>query len=390
MSDTTTTAIRKTLLDAGRVTLPGFGTLRKELRPVRILSKEQKLLPPSSEVTFDQTHTGDADKLYVVLSELSEITVAAARKNVSTYVTKLRQSLNGDERADLPGVGHFLQRHDGQIEFVSSQEENFNKRAVGLPAVAFTPIRRAAEGTAAPAQPDDEAVTPQATPTDATKQFSPSPQEATSTGLSRNTWYAIATVLIVLGIWAAYGLLQSVGGTIADESGQADTPRPERQVTNNSGGTPADDTEDRRITTPPVDARSVAPADPPRLNNSSSNNSSGNTDLTANAATSPGSGQGTATSGDATRTLVGANSAIIAIGMFTDQEDVDEYLSRIRRAGFTPWVRPAGRDTRVGVEIKYDTRRQRSAILEEIRERVADQAVIMLVNGRYVLRSPEE
>ena len=351
---------------------------------------DRKLLPPSAKITFDQTLVDDDGQLSKALTEGGDLSAEQAEQTVADYVTRLRQSLNGDERAELPGVGHFIQRHDGRVSFASLDGGYRPKSSMGLPPVNLVPIRRTTDEAVGGTNPEV------ATSPVKKETHGPAITTAASTdaedsgGLSRSAWYAIATILIVVAIWAAYGLFQSVGSTMATDDRQPTRPRTERQTTTPRERPIREELDNTPITTSPVPARDVAPGDPPRLNNASSGTSiDSTTDRTPVAGTTTEPNPSNAAPNEPFKALVGANSAIIAIGVFTEQADITDHLSRISRAGFKPWIKPAGRNTRLGVEIRYDTRRQRSDLLEQVRTDVADAAVVMLVNGRYVLRSPE-
>lgn len=76
-----------------------------------------------------------------------------------------------------------------------------------------------------------------------------------------------------------------------------------------------------------------------------------------------------------------AHSALIAIGLYGRQRNVDKQVRRIEEAGYTPVTESLGRNTRVGVRYDYTEREKLDAALNDLRRRFTEDAFVMMVDG---------
>ena len=81
------------------------------------------------------------------------------------------------------------------------------------------------------------------------------------------------------------------------------------------------------------------------------------------------------------------NQAIIAIGLYGRQRNVDKQVRRLSEDGYTPYTREEGRLTRVGIQFPYAGEENMQQLLRDIQRKYAEEAFVMMVNGEE--RGPE-
>ena len=340
MQHAVTTSLRSLLMEEGRVCLPGIGTLLVVEQPAMVSLMEGKAAAPCARVAFNGNLVVDDGRLR------REIGPTEAE----AFVRQTRENLDAGRTVILEGIGKLYPHQGGEIRFAAGGS-NFDKSSFGLPTVDIRPIVRKEKAANPPPPPTPTAAEPLPAPAQP-PAATPAPA-AWDEKYGGALWYAAG----LFGLLAILYLLFLLGGAIgslfsADDDRATAEPRVERGETNRP------DDDDGAAT---IDANDVRPADPPAL------------DETSRADRGP----------DATRT----NTAIIAIGLYSRQRNVDKQVRRLTEAGYTPYTDAEGRNTRLGVEVRYTDASELRQVLREIRSRYTREAFVMRVNGEE--RQPE-
>jgi hypothetical protein len=73
----------------------------------------------------------------------------------------------------------------------------------------------------------------------------------------------------------------------------------------------------------------------------------------------------------------GRKTAIIAIGLFSNQENVDRLVKRIFQAGYEPYTNQVRGYTQVGVQLAYEQEREVEQALETVRDKFDHRAFVL-------------
>ena len=334
MLATVTNSLHSLLMEEGRVCLPGIGTLLVVEQPAMVSLIEGKAAAPCARVAFNANLVVDDGRLR------REIGATEAE----TFVRQTRESLDAGRTVILDGIGKLYPHQGGEVRF-SPGVTNFDKHSFGLPEIDVRPIvrkERAAATTVSPPKAVPVPATEQtaATPPVASPATAPLPWDQRNGGL---LWYGAGLIGLLVVLYLLFLLGGAIGGMTAGNDAEA---RPQREGRNE---TPAA-TERPEA----VDANDVRPAPAPRLDDPAP--------TTTDAAPA-------------------RNRAIIAIGLYGRQRNVDKQVRRLSEAGYTPYTDREGRNTRLGVEVVFGDEAELQQILREIRARYTREAFVMRVNG---------
>jgi nucleoid DNA-binding protein len=320
MDQTAVTTLRSIMMEEGRVCLPGLGTFVVDEQPATVSLLEAAAHPPTARITFNTNLITDDGRLRQRLPHPAD---AAA------FLRHIREQLDRGQPVQLDGIGKLYRHPTGQVRFQPAGD-NFSVDNFGLPALPVTPLVRKE-----PADPPPRSVVPR-------RKRRPSAHRQRGSEVRQWLWYAgglVGTVLLIF-------LLFRVGGAIAStfandhrpDDAEVRTPEVDRPET------PAPE---------PVTAGSLQPDAPPLFPEESVANPQ----------------------------APDRHTAIIAIGLYGRQRNVNKQLRRLREAGFTPHTAPEGRNTRVGVAVSYLSEDALLDTLQDLRARYTEDAFILLVDG---------
>ena len=326
MQSVVTTAIRSLLMEEGRVCLPGLGTLLLVQQPALVSLIEGKATAPSARVSFNANLVVDDGRL------LREV----ERRELEQFLEQTNHSLDAGRTVFLEGIGKLYRQPDGELRF-SASGENFSKANFGLPAVPVRPIVR-----------KEKAVEP--TPAAVTRPVRKLKESKAGQRYGGYVWYGAAAAAVLLLVFLLFRLIGTMSSELDDGNARAAAP-PRERVNVSPSPTPRRDPET-------VDAGALRPDAAPRIN------------------------QAPAPATDRAEPASPArNVAVIAIGLFGRQRNVDKQTGRLAEAGYTPYTDREGRNTRVGVQVEYTEDAELQRVLREIRARYTPDAFVMRVNG---------
>ncbi len=337
MYSAVTTALRSILMEEGRVCLPGIGTLVTQEQPAVLSLIEGKALPPSARISFNANLILDDGRLSRELEESSEAT---------RFLQHTGETLASGHAVILEGIGKLYQHHDGEIRFTPGAE-NFSKVSFGLPTLAVQPILRKEKPPRKPSGPSRRAARRSARASRTPGLLSLNASQ------KRKLWYAVGLTALLVGIFLVFRIIGSVSALGGGDAGAASATQIPRERLN---------VPPRDAPAPPatVGAASVQPGPPPRLN--------------APPLAPPGDRVGTPAA-------VTPDIAVIAIGLFSRQRNVDKTTRRLEEAGYVPYTDREGRNTRVGVTVTYTAPAALQRALADIRDRYTEDAFVMRING---------
>ena len=315
-------------MEEGRVCLPGIGTLLVVEQPAMVSLMEGKAAAPCARVAFNANLVVDDGRLR------REVGADEA----AGFVRQTRESLDAGRTVLLDGIGKLYQHQTGEVRF-SPGAGNFSKETFGLPDIDVKPIVRKDKPAAAANMP-----TPPPVPAPNQEVVPAAP--AWHQKFDGAAWYAAALVGLLLVLY----LLFRLGGAIGEAFSNDEGVREERNITPR--------TEVPSEESPTIDANTVRPGAAPRLDDVA-----------------------TPTADEATTGTATENTAIIAIGLYARQRNVDKQVRRLTAAGYTPYTDNEGRNTRLGVQVRYRDEGELRQVLREVRARYTDDAFVMRVNG---------
>lgn len=307
-------AMRDTLLDQGRVDLPGLGSLTLVYHPARLDRLKARIYPPEKKPVFEGQSEGSnqADAVFeAAWARAAGLSVREVGAGLTAALDQLATRVRDGEEIRLPEVGVFTLEQPGQPRF-EPDSFNYHLEVFGLEAVDAIPLaRRSAAEAAAEALAAREPVHVRL----------PHP-----TGPKSGRWrLPMTAVLVLLAFSVALWLVFSPNST-APEPDIADvSPFEEEEV-------PPSFSEEEALDRPDIFdveddeeeeafEREATPPPPPAL--------------TESPAPAPAAG-----------------AQYIVVGHFGDQENARRMLERIGALGLEGQASPRGQLTRVVVVVR--------------------------------------
>ena len=294
---------------------------------------EGRASPPSKYVSFNVNLITDDGRL----RQESGGDWAA----VDNYLQDIKNTVQKEQPFLLPGIGK-LYRQDDTVRFMPGAN-NLSKGSYGLPTVDVQPIIRK-ERSGPIAQPGTA---------DRGKRRAPSRQSKRRSNDSRRPtpwpWYLAGVAGVLLGIFLVFRLAGTIGILLEDEQ---DTLT--RSETDDGLAPPPPAPGPITLPeVPPTAAQNIAPEPPPRL----------------------------------TASPAGDNEAIIYIGLYARERNVRKQVGRLEAAGYVPYTERDGRNTRVGLRLRYGSDSDLRRVLADVQVRFTPEAFISRVNG--AMRRPQ-
>ncbi|MEL6141993.1 MAG: hypothetical protein AAFU67_10280 [Bacteroidota bacterium] len=350
------------LTNEGRVSLPSLGTFSLVARPATVSTVEGRAVPPAKRVEFNGNLKIDDGRLARHLRETYQLAPELARARVAEFEKQIGLELSTGKLVNLMGVGRLFRDRNGELRFNAS-EYNFDKSSYGLPDIELEPVVRIER----PAPAATPSTIPSPTPV-YKLDTDPEPFAAVWEFLKRNVWYiaGITALICLLGIL----YLNNRNRPAAEQ-------RTSMVIDS--------------VEAPPGERVNVPPPEPPKIQTStqaddaalpSSSDSEGDNDpLDSKNNTSPTTDERTPSASELPTTS--EKYAIIALGLFGQQGNIDKNVTRITKAGYQPYTRSSGNLTRVGIRLNYTSEGELDRTLTKIRRQFSVQdAYIMEKNGR--------
>ncbi|MEM6395643.1 MAG: SPOR domain-containing protein [Bacteroidota bacterium] len=361
-----TTELISVLIDRSRVSLPGIGTFELTEAAAVVDQIGGRVQAPGSRVTFNENLVLDDGYLVQHLRDQHQMSADAAQSSVQHYAQNILDRINDGQQVNLAGLGMLRKNFEDKIKFTPSGK-NLSKVHFGLPEVQVESIiRRPAEQALPPKTAAAPTLKPTLNPTITPK---PLPTQKSDTQERRKQlilWLAAATLLLLLA-----GFL--IDRTFSDSS----EPSPRSRAANDVPAT--------RAEAPTDDAFTRIPDGSPRTDDQDRNDSSYQPDP-ATVGTSDDSDTRNPEPPPADRFATVGKNAVIAVGQFGNQSNVDRAVRRVRNAGYEVYTRRADGLTRVGASVVYESEAELDSKLRQVRRDLGvSDAFILIKDGRNLL-----
>ena len=326
--------IAKLLYHHDSVNIPGLGGIERSYQSASLDQVQDKLHPPSSKLSFNENLTMDDGLLVNYIRQKHDMTVEEAKETVAEYVRQVKQTLDRKEIVIFPKVGRLYRDYESKLKFVP-ENTNFNLDTFGLPTVERAPVfkTKPRQGTAPVASGTGRATVSAGPSTDSTF--------GGWGDWMRSNPLPLALLALLIVALAGYFAFFTGSDNSQEASGEAQELPAERYNVKPSRG-------------------ESAPAT--------------GTDTAADT-----SGTTTADQDEAEGATVapGQRYAIIAIGLFSRQENVNELFQRIYEEGYEPYKDSVNNLIRVGVQLPYQEEEEINRALQRIRREFDSQAFVL-------------
>lgn len=339
-----------------RLCVPSLGTFELSHAPALVDQVQGQVNAPSKSVRFNPNLVMDDGVLVEYIQQRLGWSLVQTQRWLQGQVDEIKAGLDRREIIELPGVGRFFRNFENKLQFVA-ENANFNLESFGLQAVSGKLVARSPEEKIPAIQ----------------KKVSQSPPSPKTTPKS----FDVLAWLRENYIWALAGFLLLVLLSVIILYPRTPTPEapvyqdgitnvPQERL-NASPSKPQDEDED---------ATAAPPEDPDEQGNASTPSNNQDSDR-----------QAPVTDTEAPTLSPEEHSAVIAVGLFGNPENVARLLERLSKEGYAPISRPEGdNNTRVGVSIRYTDEAELQRTLREIKRKYTSSAFILSRDGREVSR----
>ena len=331
-----------------RLSVPGLGTFELSHAPALVDQVQGQVSAPAKQIRFNANLVLDDGLLVDIIHREKGWSLSQSNRWLAEQVGEIKAALDRREIVELPGVGRFFRNFENQLQFVA-ENVNFNLDSFGLQAVPGQLVARSVSEKI-PAIQSKVATPP------------PPPKAAKSASTFNGEWLRANLVWLIAGL-----MIVATFATFLLYPRSTDTEQPT------------------------VNGEAIAKVPQERLNASPTrvpDDETATTDTAADGSTDDTTTEPTAPEEDldteAATISPSEHTAVIAVGLFGNQDNVQRLLERLSKDGFSPISRPEGTNTRVGVNVRYSEERELQSVLREIRKDYASSAFIMTRDGREV------
>ncbi len=307
------------------VTIPGLGAFVSSYKPANIDQVEGKIAPPSKQIQFNKNLLIDDGLLVKQLREQYRLSYGEAMRAVDDYAKEVKGKIENREIVTFPKVGRLYKDYEQNYQFLPD-ETNFNTDSYGLPTLEYYPVVRTSQ---------EKVLAAAAANITAAKN------------LQQKSW--LQRNLLLVSSLSAFVIAGSVYLLLQNPKSEPIT-------------------EEETISSIPVS--------PKRYNVSPSENDGATAGVEEVNDRSIADAEADDSDSEAATLKPGTKSAIITIGTFSKPDNVERLIKKIYKAGYEPFTEKVGKNTRVGVQLKYDNTSELNNIVKEISAAFDTKAVI--------------
>jgi cell division septation protein DedD len=329
MQDTLSHYIHQLLYTQSRFSLPGLGSFEVQHAPALVDQVQGQVSAPAKAITFNTNLVMDDGVLSAHIAAATKQSVAEVAQWLAAEVATIQATLDRREIVELPGVGRFFRNFEQQLQFVA-ENENFNLESYGLQPVTAYPVTRPQTYQRPPTPP-----TPSPT--------APKVPVAKAPAATRWLWWVLGLLILAAFIWFVAALLQTT-----------EPPAP----------SPRADVPEERLNASPSKERTEEATDV----------------LDPTTAPDPVAEVDT----EAPTLAPDEHSAVIAVGLFGNEDNVQRLVQKLSEQGFAPTTTKEGKLTRVGVAVRYVEESELQETLRDLQRLHTKAAFIMSRDGKQV------
>ncbi|MEL7248776.1 MAG: SPOR domain-containing protein [Bacteroidota bacterium] len=338
-----------------RLSVPGLGTFELRHAPALIDQVQGQVSAPAKNIQFNPNLVMDDGLLTDFIQQRLGWSLSETKQWLARQVAEMNAALDRKEIVELPGVGRFFRNFENQLQFVA-ENVNFNLDSYGLQKVAGQLVPRA-EAEKIPALKKKLPTTPP------TKSTTTAPKQDLTSIIAANLTWVLAGVLVLVLVMV-YTFYPRKAAEGPDNENIANLPQ-------------------ERLNASPsrVPEEETAPA--PSNEDGATNPLTGTPERPVEE-DSPADTGDSETDTEAPTLAPEEHSAVIAVGLFGNPDNVQRLLEQLSKEGYAPISRPENGNTRVGVSVRYEQERELQRILREIRDKYASSAFILTRDGEEV------
>ena len=354
MQTTIDKCIADLLYDHDKVIVPGLGTFFLTHKSADIDPVQGKMYPPTKAIAFDSQVAADDGLFVESLCDRTGKTLIESRQDLQLYVEQQKARLHKKEIVIIDKVGRLYIDFEEKLQFLPDTT-NFNTDSFGLPSVTALPITK-----------------PETTPPKTTAGTTLADNDHLSAKkkgsfIQRNMGLIIglAIFLVIAIIFALVYkrfILDHQNKPTANLPAYPTSPAQENDNNEIAMDDPALDfpPEESDYTTND-EMQNEAEENPMDEESPSNLENDDYDDSLTEAITRPPN----------------EKSAIIGIGVFSNQENVNKLVERIYKAGYEPYLKEQNGRTRVGIQLSYTNQADVQTALRVARDEFASDAFIM-------------
>ncbi|MEZ5038627.1 MAG: SPOR domain-containing protein [Saprospiraceae bacterium] len=335
--------IETLLYDNESVSIPGLGAIVSHYQSAVIEPVQGAVHPPSKSLEFNENLVMDDGLLLNLIVEKYGLTRSEVEKIITNYVADVKAAIKRKEFVVFSNVGRLYQNYEGKYQFLPD-DTNFNTDSFGLSSVQFYPIIRHNRPVLTTAQTKSNS-----------KSFSVGGVLSGNIAdwFQRNlaAFITLAIIVVTVGIWLLV----------------AHKPANENDI----------------LSIVPKDRVNISPSEleggPDNLKEVDEEESNQSLDET-NPAVAKATEEPTNSTPEETEGITPnpkQTYALIAIGAFGSQENVERLIKKVYEEGYEPFTRKIGNLTQVGVQVPYDDQAEVNMALQAVRKKFDNKAKIV-------------
>lgn len=329
-----------------RLSVPSLGTFELSHAPALVDQIQGQVNAPAKHVTFNPNLVMDDGVLVEDIQQRLGWSLTETQAWLHSQVDEIKAGLDRREIVELPGVGRFFRNFENKLQFVA-ENTNFNLDSFGLQAVAGQLVARPVEEKI----PAIQKKVPKRPPVK-----KPAEQSFDLLAWVRENYIWLLAGLLSIVLIAVLIFYPRTPADPTPQEGIADVPQERLNAS------PSKSTEEEESTTAP------APAEE-------------NSDLPAQNENTPAPAEPDT---EAPTLAPQEHTAVIAVGLFGNPDNVSRLLEQLSKDGYAPISRPEGNNTRVGVSIRYTDESELQRVLREVKRQYASSAFVLSRDGQEV------
>lgn len=339
--------IETLLYDNETVSVPGLGAIVSHYKSAVIEPVQGAVHPPSKSLEFNENLIMDDGLLLNLIVDKYDLPRAEAEKIISDYVNDVKAAIKRKEFVVFPNVGRLYQNYEGKYQFLPD-DSNFNTDSFGLPSVQFYPIIRHNRPVMTTAQAQGKK-----------KNFSLGGVVSGNIAewFQRNlaAFITLAVIIVSIGIW----LLVAYRPAPTDEILTIVPP-------------------EERVNISPSELEG-GPDDLKEVEEGSGNEAENSVDVPEEEETTstPPTPTPEETETEGITPNPAQDYALIAIGAFGSQSNVEKLIKKIYEEGYEAYTRKVGKLTQVGVQLPYDDQSEIDVALVDVKKKFDKKAKVV-------------
>lgn len=333
-----------------RLNIPGLGSFELTHAPALVDQVQGQVSAPTKAVRFNENLVLDDGILIDYLQQQNGWTLSTTQEWLRTRVEGIKKSLAQKEIVEIPGVGRFFRNFEQQLQFVA-ESENFNIESFGLQPVRGQLVQRSRVEKIPASKPQASApVTPVVKPTPAAGAKANQVAGGIAKWFQDNLAWLLGLSLAIIAL-AIYLMFLRPSPSVPDPVAEVPQERLNASPSKSTPPAQEDVAENDNTTTEKLPS---APTEEDM------------NDLDTEAPT----------------IAAEEHTAVIAVGLFGNPDNVQKLMQRLSEDGYAPVSRKEGGNSRIGVSVRFTTEAELQELLEEVRKDYTENAFLLSRDGK--------